>query len=380
MAGQLGREGPGAETPPPVLLAAPDKFRGTASAQQVSGAMAKGAGALGWSVCQMPLSDGGEGLLDVLAGRGGTLQTVVVTGPGGAPTEAAWLRMGGMAVVEMARASGLMLAGGAKKNDAVAATSRGTGELIVAAARNLSHQGRRSPPDPEAAIDLDSGGRGTPTIVVGLGGSATTDGGLGALEAIEEAGGLGGVQLVGACDVEVGFIDAARRFAPQKGADRAQVAALEVRLDELASRYQRQFGIDVRTVTGAGAAGGFGGAIVALGGTLRSGYQVVTELLGFDQVLRTSQVVVTGEGAFDATSLLGKVVGSVLADASESGVPALVIAGRVEQEASEVARAAGARVVSLSERFGEKRARADTERCIEESVAEHLGADGLTGP
>jgi glycerate kinase len=102
-------------------------------------------------------------------------------------------------------------------------------------------------------------------------------------------------------------------------------------------------------------------------------------MLGFDQVLRTSQVVVTGEGAFDATSLLGKVVGSVLADASESGVPALVIAGRAEQDASEVARASGARVVSLSERFGEDRARTDTTRCIEAAVAENLGPEGLAG-
>ena len=354
--------------------------------------MAEGAAALGWSVCQMPLSDGGEGLLDVLAGHRGTLRTVEVTGPGGTPVEAAWLRMGGLAVVEMARASGLMLAGGAGNNDAVAATSRGTGELIVAAARSLAEEGRRSPPDrtpdhpadettdPEAAFDLHPGDGGGPTVVVGLGGSATTDGGLGALEAIDEAGGLGGVQLIGACDVEVGFIDAARRFAPQKGADPTQVAALEERLDRLASRYERQFGIDVRAVAGAGAAGGFGGAIVALGGSLLSGYRVVTELLGFDQVLRTSQVVVTGEGAFDATSLLGKVVGSVLADAQKSGVPALVIAGRVEKDASEAARASGARVVSLSERFGEKRARTDTARCIEESVAEHLGAGGLSGP
>jgi len=362
-----------------VLLAAPDKFRGTASAQQVSGAMAKGAAALGWSVCQMPLSDGGEGLLDVLAGRGGTLQTVEVTGPGGAPTEAAWLRLGGLAVVEMARASGLMLAGGPRKNDPVGATSRGTGDLMVSAARSLAEAQRQSPPDPNAANGHHVGDEGNPTIVVGLGGSATTDGGLGALEAIEEAGGLGGVQLIGACDVEVGFIDAARRFAPQKGADQAQVAALEVRLDGLADRYQRQFGIDVRTVAGAGAAGGFGGAIVALGGSLLSGYQVVAGMLGFDQVLRTSQVVVTGEGAFDATSLLGKVVGSVLADASESGVPALVIAGRAEQDASEVARASGARVVSLSERFGEDQARTDTARCIEAAVAENLGQAGLSG-
>ena len=244
-----------------------------------------------------------------------------MTGPAGAPVEAAWLRMGGLAVVEMARASGLMLAGGARNNDPLAATSRGTGELIVSAARSFSEEGRLSSPDPDAVIDLHPGDGAHPTIVVGLGGSATTDGGLGALEAIEEAGGIGGVRLLGACDVEVGFIDAARRFAPQKGADRAQIAALEMRLDGLATQYEREFGIDVRTVAGAGAAGGFGGAIVALGGSLLSGYQVVAELLGFHPMLRTSQVVVTGEGAFDGTSLLGKVVGSVIADASESGVP-----------------------------------------------------------
>ncbi len=253
-----------------------------------------------------------------------------MTGPGGAPTEAAWLRMEGLAVIEMARASGLTLAGGAGGNDAVAATSRGTGELIVSAARNLSEEGWRSSPGPKAngntasqtVLDLHAGDGRHPTIVIGLGGSATTDGGLGALQVIEEAGGLGEVQLLGACDVDVGFIDAARRFAPQKGADPAQVAALEMRLEGLAVEYEREFGIDVRAVARAGAAGGFGGAIVALGGSLLSGYQVVTELLGFADVLRTSRVVVTGEGAFDATSLLGKVVGSVLADAQESGVPA----------------------------------------------------------
>jgi glycerate kinase len=154
------------------------------------------------------------------------------------------------------------------------------------------------------------------------------------------------------------------------------VAALEARLEQVADGYERQFGIDVRAIEGAGAAGGLGGAIVALGGRLRSGYEVVTELVGFPDLLRGSQMVMTGEGAFDATSLMGKVVGSVLGDASAAGVPVVVIAGRVDVEAAAAAERSGARVVSLVERFGEKRAFADTARCIEQSAVELLAAVG----
>ena len=259
----------------------------------------------------------------------------------------------------MAQASGLLLAGGAEGNDPLRASTRGTGQLVVAAARSLAAGDR-------------SGETGNGTVVVGLGGSATTDGGWGAIAAIEEAGGLGGVELVGACDVDVGFVEAAPRFGPQKGADGVQVAMLVERLEGLARRYQDRYGIDVRSVPGAGAAGGLGGAIVALGGRLRSGYRVVSELLGFDDALRACRVVVTGEGAFDETSLLGKVVGSVLADASSAGVPVVIIAGRVSDRAARSATASGATVVSLTERFGPERAFSDTARCIEEAVAECL--------
>ena len=133
------------------------------------------------------------------------------------------------------------------------------------------------------------------TIVVGLGGSATTDGGAGALEVIEAAGGLGDVELVGACDVDVGFVEAATRFGPQKGAGPDQIAELEARLESMARRYEDTYGVDVRSVEGAGAAGGFGGAIVALGGRLRSGYEVVADLLGLAELMRESRLVVTGE-------------------------------------------------------------------------------------
>ena len=348
---------------PPVLLVAPDKFRGTVSAREAAGAMDRGAASLGWSVRQIPLADGGEGLLDALSALGGERATVEVEGPLGVPVVAEWLRIGDVAVVEMAQASGLVLAGGAEGNDPVRASTRGTGQLIVAAARSL---GGGVPP-------RGAGRPVRPTVVVGLGGSATTDGGRGAATAIEEGGGLGGVQLLGACDVDVGFRQAAGRFGPQKGADPVQVVELEARLDAVARWYEERYGVDVRAVAGAGAAGGLGGAIVALGGRLRSGYEVVTELVGFADALRGCRLVVTGEGAFDATSLLGKVVGSVMRDAAACGVQAAVIAGQVSEEAGLAAEAAGVPVVSLTERFGRRRALGDTAWCIEQAVGDLLG-------
>ncbi len=349
--------------PDPVLLAAPDKFRGTATARQAAAAIAGGCPS-GWVVRQIPLSDGGEGLIDVLDVLDGHLETLDVEGPLGTPVTAEWLQAGRVAVVEMARASGLVLAGGATGNDAVLATTRGTGELIVAAARSLDTAVRGGDPG---------------TVVVGLGGSATTDGGLGALRVVEEAGGLGNVGLVGACDVHVGFHEAVSRFARQKGATDSQMVELASRFERLAELYRRDYGLDVADVAGAGAAGGLGAAIAALGGRLRSGYDVVTELLDFHPVLAASSLVVTGEGAFDATSFAGKAVGSVVREASEHGLPSLVVAGQASPEAIESAASYGGRVVSLSRRFGEDVARSDTARCITAAVAEYFESDG-SGP
>lgn len=359
----------------PNLLVAPDKFRGTISAVGAAAAMSAGGSAAGWSVRQVPLSDGGEGLLDVLERLGGERRYVDVEGPLGKPVTAEWLLAGTVAVLEMARASGLLLAGGPPGNDVLSATTRGTGALLVDAARALAAHQPTAPPSGgrPSSMEID-GTSGRPTIVLGLGGSATTDGGRGALDVIEEAGGLGDVDLVGACDVDVGFVEAATRFGPQKGADPDQVRVLEQRLEGLADRYERDYGIDVRAVPGAGAAGGLGAAVVVLGGTLRSGYEVVAELVGLSELLATSQAVVTGEGSLDATSFMGKVVGSVLRDASSLGVPALVVAGQVTDEAAEAARLSGARVVSLTERFGKRRSMNETASCIREVVEEELGA------
>lgn len=319
----------------------------------------------------MPLADGGEGLIDALAALGGVTETVEVEGPLGRSVEASWLQIGQLAIVEMAQASGLALVGGAAGNDPLRASTRGTGQLILAAAQSLRTDSRVP-----SGSATGSGSNGSPgTIVVGLGGSATTDGGLGAYEVIDAAGGLGDVELIGACDVTVGFLDAAGKFGPQKGATPDQVGLLEDRLKEIARRYRDERDVDVEAIEGAGAAGGFGGAIAALGGSLRSGYEVVTELLGFAALLGESDLVVTGEGALDATSLLGKVVGCVLRDAAAEHVPVLVVAGRATSETVKEVERAGARVISLSERFGEDRAMGDTARCIEESVAEFVGRE-----
>jgi glycerate kinase len=362
----------------PVLLAAPDKFRGTITARQAAAAIAAAGSTRGWDVRQVPLSDGGEGFLDALGGLGGTRRQVEVEGPLGTAVTAQWLQVGRLAVIEMAQASGLVLAGGAPGNDPWSATTRGTGELIVAAARQLRQPTPPAHPVPPDRSAGPAGGQGDrPMVVVGLGGSATTDGGRGALDVIEEAGGLGDVELVGACDVSVGFVEAARRFGPQKGADAGLIVKLEGRLEKVAGEYRRLYGVNVLTAPGAGAAGGFGGAILALGGSLRSGYTVVTELLAFPEALGASRAVVTGEGSLDASSLMGKVVGSVLEDASARNIPVLIVAGRADNDAVAGAEAAGARVVSLSEEFGEERALADTAACVTRAVRDALWvADG----
>ncbi len=203
----------------PRVVIAPDKFRGTATAAGVAGAMAAVATDLGWEAVRRPLSDGGEGLLDACAARCPEVVVTRVTGPDGVPVEAQWRLGEGLAVVELARASGLLLAGGPERNDPVAATSRGTGELMVAAARRVGPEG---------------------TLILGLGGSATTDGGRGIWEAVEEAGGLGGTALVGACDVDTRYTDAAAVFGPQKGAGPADVEVLTERLERQAEAWARR--------------------------------------------------------------------------------------------------------------------------------------------
>jgi glycerate kinase len=316
------------------VVAAPDKLRGTANAAEVAAAIARAAAAAGWACDQVPMADGGEGTLEAL---GGPNRTSTVTGPLGAPVEAGWRLDGRTAVIEMARASGLALVGGAEGNDPVAASTAGTGALIV------------------DAID-----KGAVRIIVGLGGSATTDGGLAALRALHPLGRLKGIDLVVACDSRVGFLDAATSFASQKGATPAQVELLRRRLERLAQVYLDEHGVDVLTLEGAGAAGGLAGGLAAAGGRLVSGFDLVAEEVHLDERLEGADLVITAEGFLDGQSFEGKVVGGVAALAEALGVRAVAVAGQVFDDAGDRIEA-----VSLVDRFGEERARTETIACIE---------------
>jgi glycerate 2-kinase len=327
------------------VVAAFDKYRGSATAAELSGAVADAAGAAGWACRQVPLADGGEGSLDVL---GGPNRWSDVTGPLGDPVRAGWRMEGRTAFIEMAAASGLALAGGPDGNDPLAADTTGTGELLLAA--------------------LDAGAR---RVVVFLGGSATTDGGLGALRALPHRSRLRNVELEVACDVRTPFLEAAAVFGPQKGATDAQVRMLEGRLERIAQLYDEQFGVDVRAVPGAGAAGGLAGGLLALGGRLVSGFELLAERVGLPEALTGSHLVVTGEGRLDEGSFDGKVVGGVLAEAVDAGVPALVVVG--DRQAGSGAPD-GVELVVLAERFGLERALADPCGLVHQVVAEALAA------
>jgi len=323
------------------VVAAPDKFRGTARAADVAAAIGRAATACGWDCDEVPLADGGEGTLEVL---GGANRSALVTGPLGDPIQAGWQLRERRAVIEMATASGLELVGGAAGNDPVAASTYGTGELISAA--------------------IDAGAR---RILVGVGGSATTDGGLGALRALYPLPRARGIDIHVACDVRTSFVDAADLFAPQKGATPAQVELLRRRLQRLAQVYLDEHGVDVRSLPGAGAAGGLAGGLAAAGATLVEGFDLVADEVELDDVLEHADLVITGEGFLDEQSFDGKVVGGVVERAAAVGVPVLVIAGEVYDDAADRVDA-----VSLVERYGETRAKGDPLACIEEVVNARL--------
>jgi len=325
------------------VVAAPDKLRGTATAAEVAAAVGRAAAAAGWECDQQPVADGGEGTLEVF---GGPNRTTRVTGPLGDPVDAGWRLDGRTAVVEMARASGLDLVGGPEGNDPVAASTVGTGEVL------------------SKALEL-----GAKRLLVGLGGSATTDGGLGALRALYPLQRLRGVELLVMCDVRTSFVDAAEIFAPQKGASPAQVELLRRRLERLAQVYLDDHGVDVLALEGAGAAGGLAGGLAAAGGTLIDGFDAVADELGLPDMIEDADLVVTAEGFLDEQSFEGKVVGGATELAVSLGVPCLAIVGEVA-EGLDIPD--GLEVVSLVERFGRDRAESDAVGCIEEVVTERL--------
>lgn len=327
------------------VLAAADKFKGTATAAQACAAIGHACWDLGIDCTEMPMADGGEGTLDVL---GGPNRTTVVTGPLGQPVQAKWRMHRGIAVIEMAQASGLTLAGGPERNDPMTATTQGTGELI------------------DCALN-----EGAKKIIVCLGGSATTDGGLGAMRAISTPARLRAVDFLVACDVDTLFTDAAKVFAPQKGATPAHVAMLTQRLQQLAQRYESEYGIDIAEIPGSGAAGGLAGALAALGATLMPGFDIVAEEVGFDDAVRTADLVITGEGLLDDTSFDGKVVGSVCDYAAEAGTRVAAIVGDIDDAMDSHLRARVS-AISLTEKFGAERSNSEVLRCLEMAARDLL--------
>jgi glycerate 2-kinase len=332
----------------PKVIACPDKFRGTASAGEVAAAVTRAARAAKWRCDEAPVADGGEGILDAL---GGSPRSSRVQGPLGEVVDAEWRFLDGRpptAVLEMARAAGLSLAGGPEWNDPLRATTAGVGQLIMAAVAN-----------------------GARKVILGVGGSATTDGGQAALEALEPRARLAGVDLVVACDVTTTFVDAARVFAAQKGATDKQVELLTRRLEALAQRYEDQYGVDVRELPGSGAAGGLAGGLAAgAGARLVPGFELVADAIDLAARIEAADLVVTGEGFLDDQSFQGKAVGGVLELAEEFEKPALVVAGQILDNLPDLGE--DVTVVSLVDRYGEDRALNDTTACIEDVVRDHL--------
>ena len=288
------------------VLVAPDSFKGTFSAREVAAAIAAGLRSAEREAHELPVADGGEGTMEVLvAALGGEVRTVTTSDPLGRPIEAAFaLLPDGSAVVETAQASGLGLVNEGER-DAWAASTRGTGELIAAAVE-----------------------AGAEKLIVTVGGSATTDGGAGALEALDESD-LSVPAMDVLCDVRVPFEDAPRIFAPQKGADPAMVKRLERRQAELAERLPR----DPRGEPMTGAAGGLSGGLwAACDARLVPGAPYVLDAIGFDQLMRASAFVVTGEGGLDDQTLEGKIVGEVATRCRQAGVTCHAIVGRNQLE------------------------------------------------
>ena len=350
------------------ILICPDKFAGTLPAPQVVAAVAAG-----WhdtapedEIVARPLADGGPGFVEVLAdvldghrlpvavvdplGRPATGEVLVVDDPAGG---------GRTAYVESAQACGLHLLDVAER-DPRATTSYGLGLLVAAA--------------------VETGAR---RVVIGLGGSATNDGGAGMLAALgaaalDEAGyalpygggalvavarldgvpRIRGVELVAATDVDnplTGLYGAANVYGPQKGASRADVLLLDSALERFGSVLERDLPScppGLAALPGAGAAGGLGAAILALGGRCESGIGLVTRLIGLDDALDRVDLVITGEGSFDHQSLRGKVVAGVAEAARDRGLPCVVLAGRVSTGRREAASVGVTETYSLVDHFG----------------------------
>lgn len=322
------------------IVIAPDSFKDSLSAKGVADAIALGLGEV-WPDAQLikcPMADGGEGTVEsILAACAGELRRTTVRGPLGMPVNAAWgwLPQSGTAIIEMAEASGLQLVPVAQR-DACTSSTFGTGELIRAA--------------------LDAGAK---RVILAIGGSATNDAGAGAMQALglnllDEQGqklAPGGLALAQLARVDLSGIDsrlsdvrfdiaadvnnplcgphgASSIFGPQKGASPMQVEQLDGALAHFAKLSGIALGNDVRDEPGSGAAGGLGFAAKAfLGAQFKAGVEVVAELVGLADAVKGADLVITGEGRFDAQTLRGKTPFGVAKIARQHGVPVIVLAG-----------------------------------------------------
>ena len=366
-------------------MVAPDKFKGTLTAREAAGAMAEG-----WrrvdrnaEIEEVPIADGGEGTLDVLvAALDGSRERLRVSGPLGDPVVAEYgladTPGGRLAIVEMARASGLGLISEERRNP-LRATTRGTGELIAAAC----HHGARR-------------------LLVCIGGSATNDAGAGMAQALGvrllDEGGEdlppGGAALAGLARIDLRGLDrlfpkvevvvatdvrnplvgpngASAVYGPQKGASPDDVARLDQALGHFAAVVHRDLGIDLRHEAGGGAAGGLGAGLVAfLGARLRPGFEVVAEILGLPRRLEDAEVAVTGEGNYDAQSGYGKAPAGLLRMARGAQCHTVLIAGSIEEGGDPPADL----VYSLVDRAGREEALARAEELTAEAAGEAAAA------
>ena len=297
------------------VIVAPDSFKGCLSAQEVASTLASALRGLhpDWESVEFPLADGGEGTVDVLMpALGGEFRLAVVSDPLGRPVTARYGLLDDTAIIEVAEACGLKYLEAGERNPLIA-TTYGVGELLMAAyAEGARH------------------------FVIGLGGTATCDGGAGMLQVLGLREAMKDCTIELLCDVEIPFIGpegAVRRYAPQKGASAEDLEILEERMKAFAGTLLSETGVDVLSLPSAGAAGGLAGAFTAcFGAENRSGIDRILDLTGFDSVVADADLVITGEGKTDLQTLSGKVALGVLHRAK--GIPVVLVSGRIEDESA----------------------------------------------
>jgi glycerate kinase len=361
-----------------VILIAPDKFKGTLTAAEVADALAAAARSL-WPNARLvlqPLADGGEGTVDALrTGIGGTIREATASGPLGAPVDATYVRLvDGSMAIEVASVTGFRLVPRDELRP-LEASSRGVGELVLTALER----------------------EGEVPILVGIGGTTSTDGGTGAASAIghrfldrrgrvlpdgggslEQLARIDGDRarrpnkIVALADVSnplLGERGCARVYAPQKGADASDVEVLEAGLSVLAERIRADLGIEVADLPGAGAGGGLGAGLVAfMGAELTGGIDAIIDAVGLEAQAGEADVIVTGEGSLDRQTLEGKVPAGVLRVAQKQKKPCVAVAGRIELSNDELQSSGFSAWSTLVDAVGEEQAMKDPSRALFEAA------------